>query len=429
MSDSTRARTLRASLKDGCAYSLMQGFGERNIPPFATWLSTGEAAFGLLVSLSAFAGGVFQVIGANLADHSGRRKSLFVGGSIVQALSWGGVLLAIYAPPPWNVTLLIAAQVVYLGALHFTIPAWSSTMGDVVPMDVRGRYFGLRNFWCGGAQLLSFTASACLLDLLKPHGLVAQGFVFLFAGALLFRLQSVFYLTGMHEPPYAVPESERFTMAQFVRRAPHGNFGRFVGYLTALHFGMAMAGTFMGYFMLRDLGWSYTEFMVASNLQLLGLFASQPVWGRLADRLGNKRILAVGGMGIGLIPVFWLVSLEQSWLFGVQLFDGLVWGAFQLAAQNYLFDVVRPPKRARCMAYANFFAGAGLSAGALIGGFLWARLPAHPVIAGVTFTHSFSVLLALSAGMRLGAGLLLLPTFTETRVRPPEPFRDLPRAA
>ncbi|MBI3272483.1 MAG: MFS transporter [Planctomycetes bacterium] len=413
-----RERTLSASVKDAVAYSVMQGLGERTVQPFAAFLGASESAFGLLTALSNLAGGLFQVVGANVVDEAGRRKRYFVAGGVVQALSWTLALFALGLPASWGVAALVLSQVVYLGAVHFTIPPWASVMGDVVPEDRRGRYFGGRNFWSGAAQIASFTVAAFLLDALKPHGLTATGFFALFAGALLARLVSVHYLTRMHEPVYLLAPSDRFSLADFLRRAPRANFGRFVFFVMAFFFGVALAGPFFGYYMLKDLGWSYTDFMIGQNLQMLALFATQPFWGRIADRIGNKRVMALGGFGVALIPVLWLFSADKWFLWAALVYDGVVWSAYQLSTSNYLYDAVTPPKRSRCTAYYNLFMNVGVFGGAMLGGGISRWFPAAVSGGKPGGLTAFVVLLLASAVGRFAACALFLPGLRELRVGP-----------
>lgn len=424
MSEDRRKRTLDAAIKEGVACSLMLGFGERNLPPLATFIRMPEAVFGALCSLSSLAGGIFQVVGANVVDAARRRKIFFVWGAVVQALSWILVAAAIFLQKPWNFMSLILSQILYVGALNFTIPPWSSVMGDTVAEDSRGRYFGKRNFWVGAGQLAAFTLAAVILDGLKPLGLLSWGFFCLFALSLAARMISVYYLTRMYEAPYHIQPSDRFTLADFVRRAPRANFGRFVFCCTMFIFGVSIAGPFFGYFMLKDLQWSYTEFMIATNVQMIASFVTQPLWGRLADARGNKFVLTLAMFGIGMIPLLWLPWHNKYYLFGVQIYDGLVWSAFQLSANNYIFDAVTPPKRARCTAYFNLFFAGGVFAGSLAGGLLIEALKGISPLAGTGLSHPFEVLLMLSAVGRLGAAIAGVGMFREFRVRPRAPISN-----
>ncbi len=78
-------------------------------------------------------------------DRTRRRKRLILSGAAVQMLSWLPMIAAIFAPRPAGYWLRLAGFAVYFMSVHFTVPAWMSMMGDLVPAGARGRYFGFRN--------------------------------------------------------------------------------------------------------------------------------------------------------------------------------------------------------------------------------------------------------------------------------------------
>ena len=165
---------------------------------------------------------------------------------------------------------------------------------------------------------------------------------------------------------------------------------------------------------------SPVDFLVLKPVILLALFGMQPLWGRLSDRVGTKRVLAIGGIATALIPVFLLVA-DNVWTLGAALiYDGIAWAAFNLAAGNYLFDIVTPPKRARCTAFYNLFFSTGLALGIFAGGLVAAYVPLPLTIAGIRIEHAFTLLLVLSALFRLLPNVLLLGSFGEYRLRPAE---------
>ncbi|MBI4616457.1 MAG: MFS transporter [Planctomycetes bacterium] len=418
MTEEERARTMAVSVKEGASFSVQQGLGERNVQPFAVFLGASAGWFGLAIGLAAFAGGICQILGANTVDRAGRRKWYIVTGAVVQALSWLLVVATMGFPLPWSVAILVLSQVLYFASVHFTVPAWFSIMGDVVPAERRGRYFGVRNFWCGTALFATFAGSAFVLDRAKEGEWLAGAFALLFAGSLVARLVSARYLGLMHDPAYAPSAADRFTLVEFVKRAPRANYGRFVFFSAAISGAIAIAGPFFGYYMLQDLGWSYTDYMVALNVQLLVLFSTQPLWGRIADRVGNRIVLSLGSLGIAAIPLLWLVSSGRWWLFGVQALDGLVFSAFQLASGNYILDCVTPPKRARCTAYYTFFCNSGVLLGALLGGLLFDAAPAGASVLGVPFARPFHLVLVASFVPRALTCLLFLPAMREMRLAP-----------
>ena len=62
--------------------------------------------------------------------------------------------------------------------------------------------------------------------------------------------------------------------------------------------------------MLRDLKFSYVEFMINSAASVLLQFLTLNRWGRLSDLFGNRLILITTGAIIPIMPTLWLI-LDQ----------------------------------------------------------------------------------------------------------------------
>jgi MFS family permease len=161
--------------------------------------------------------------------------------------------------------------------------------------------------------------------------------------------------------------------------------------------------------------------------QLVSFFAIQPVWGRLADRIGNKRILTIGGYGVVVTPLLLLLADHYTAhltspggglaaFMAVQAFDGIVWSAYSIAASNYLLDIVTPPKRARCTAYFTLFFVLGMAGGVTLGGLIAHYAPVPLQLGPWQVGHVFPLLLLTSAILRVLPNVLLLNSFKEYRL-------------
>jgi len=187
--------------------------------------------------------------------------------------------------------------------------------------------------------------------------------------------------------------------------------------------GGAIAGPFFGWYMLSEQGVQFSTlgFALIGTANLVTLFCTQPWWGRMVDRYGSKRVLTIGGYGVAVIPALFMVSDNYWYWLVIHIYDGAVWAAFGIAASAYIFYIVTPPKRARCIAYQTLLGSAGGLVGAFTGALLGMYLPAlWPMpwhVLGVTITHPFMVLLALSTLLRLLPNILLLGSFREFRLQ------------
>ena len=169
--------------------------------------------------------------------------------------------------------------------------------------------------------------------------------------------------------------------------------------------------------MLRDLQFSYAQFMANTGMSVLAQFLTLSQWGRISDAFGNRRVLAVTGLMLPLMPLLWVVSPNFWYLLLVQALSGLSWAGFTLGATNFLYDLIVREKRATYLAIHNILAGMGVFCGAILGGYLGVVLPERISFTGFTLVWLSPLLgvFAISAAARIVVLLALLPGIQEVR--------------
>lgn len=414
-------------MKDGLAWAVMVGAGERYVNPFIILGPSGVLRLGAISALPTLVGAIVQCFAANIVDRLGHRKPFFVLASVLQALAWVPFGVGMFLPLHSGYWLMLASFALYIGFGNAAGPPWTSVMGDLVPADRRGRYFGVRSGLIGAGLIVSTLGAGAWVTYagnqpgLALFSLSSRDFAFLtlFILALVARLMSAHYLNEMYEPPYRSHISDRFTLLDFVRRAPQAHFGRFVFYCMLLNVGVGFLGPYFFWYILGELHFSPFAFAAIGAVQWLAYYGFIVMWGWLADRVGSKRVLAIGGIGMAGVPLLLLLGDSFWWFVIVQVYDGLVASAYGLAAMNYLLDVVTPPKRARCAAYHALFVAAGTAIGTLTAALvvMWVPMPLH--LGGLAIAHPFQILLIGSAALRLLPSLLLLGSFQEFRLQRP----------
>ncbi len=436
--------SLRASIKDSLAWSVMQGAGAGYVAPFVILAGSGLLQIAALSGLPQLGSALVQWYSANLTDRLGRRNPLIIGTGFCQGLTWLPMCLAIFLPAKPSYWVMLVSYVAFMGFAAFNNPPWQSLMGDLVPSDRRGRYFGLRNALSGVMQVSAMLFAGWWIHYagdrpdLKFFGLSGQsvGFLSIFALAFVTRMISVYYLTRVYEPPYNPRPADRFSLLDFIRRAPRAHFGRFVFYCMIINAGYGFNGPFLAWYLLGSetiLGpgggsaasgaWHHFSTAAYGTIITASLLANllvQPLWGRLLDRLGSKRILEIGGVGIIFIPVLFLFCRSYPHFLLVEVYDGIVSAAFNIAVANYLYDVVTPPKRARCVAYYALFIAMGTLVGNFAGAFAGLLIPVPVHVFGWTIAEPFFLMLIGSAILRVIANVLLLGSFQEFRLSRPE---------
>lgn len=400
-------KSLRYSILDGSFFAAMVGFGDSFFSAFAVFLKATNIELSLLSSLPQAIGSSVQLLSNKLIKLLKSRQKLAYLGATLQAMMYILVALTFFMGK-MKVTYLVLFLSLYYTFGFVIIPAWSSWMGDLVDANRRGDYFGRRNKITGLVTFATFLTGGYILQNFTD-GTTKEfiGFATLFLLAMIARLISAWYLKKKYEPKYEVLEESQFTLMQFLKRAPSANFGKFVFYLCLMNLVVYIAAPFFTPYMLKDLNMSYMAFTAVNATAILAKYMTMPIWGRLSDKYGTKKILGLAGIIMPIVPLLWLLSGNFWYILAIQAYTGLAWAAFEMASFNFILDVTTPQKRATCVAYYNLLNGWSILAGAVIGGLIIRYNP---------FTlHSYLLVFLISGVLRYVASIIFLPKIKEMR--------------
>lgn len=420
-SDPKVERSLRHSLKDAAAFAVMIGIGETYLSAFALFLKATMPQIGLLASLPPLLGSLVQPVSAWLGRKTGHRKRLVLIGASVQATAWLPMVLLPLLFPEHALPLLIASVILYQCGSQLSTPQWGSLMGDIVPMRRRGRFFALRTKIVSMLTFVALAAGGLTLQGFSTKGQTLWGFALLFGIAMLARFVSIYHLSKMHDPAGHVASIEIPIGPNWWQRLRKSNFARFSVFFALMQFSVAISSPFFTVYMLRDLHFSYFEFMTNTGMAILVQFLTLNQWGRISDVFGNRRILAATGIVIPLMPLLWTFSANYWYLLFAQVVSGLTWAGFTLSASNFLYDLISRDKRTTYLAMHNMLASTCLFGGAMLGGYLGTTLPTEMTLFGHAFSWRSPLLgiFVVSAVARAIMVTLLLPRIREVRkVRP-----------
>ena len=421
--------SLDASIRDGRANAVMLGAGEAYLGPFGIFLQATTVQIGLLAALPQLAGAIVQWWSALVMDSCPCRLPRILTAVTVQALVWLPLagLPFVLGQGQGAATVLIWLAVISQAAAGFAVPVWNSLIGDLVPAEIRGRFFGQRNRANGLSSFLAMIGAGLTLHLFAQRGQAAWGFVIVFLVAGLARLNSRRWLARYRDPACVVSADQVFTFRQFLRRSPHSNFAIYVFYVGVVNLAVSFSAPYFSLYMLRDLHFTYLQFTAVTSVLSVTQFLMFRYWGELCDRFGNKKILNVCGWGIGVVPALWVFSSHIVYLGAIQVVAGLIWAGFSLASSNFLFDAVSPPKRARCVAYQGLINGVAFLVGSLGGGYAASHLPTSFALGPWVWrpVSALPALFLLSGLLRLAAAALMLRKFREVREVEAIRHRDL----
>ncbi len=420
-------RSLKHSIRDGAAYAVMTGAGESYFSAFAVFLKASTAQIGFLASIPALLASFAQLFSAWLGHKYGKRKALIIIGASLQAFIWFPLMFLPLLFPDHAVELLIGCIVLYHTFGNLAAPQWSSLMGELVTEHKRGRYFAKRTAISSMVSFIALVGAGLLLHFLGDAKTSQAGFILIFMIAVTGRLISLYHLSKMYDPPGHVAAMEiPFHTATF-KSLKSSQFIRYSVFFALVQFSVYIASPFFAVYLLRDLHFSYLQFMACSASTVMFQFIALQRWGRISDIFGNRIILKLCGLLIPLLPFFWLLSGNFYYLLVVQAFGGFIWAGFSLSASNSLYDLIPQKKRATYMAIHNVLCSTGLFFGAMLGGWLGTITSDHYNLLGyeITLTSALYNIFILSFLLRLITMLVFIPRLQEKRKVRRVPIRNL----
>lgn len=409
--------SLRHSVRDGVAYSVMSGVGETYFTAYALFLGASAAQVSLLAAVPPLFGAVAQLLAAWLEPRAGSRRTIILTGAFMQALTWFPIVWLPYFFPAHAVPVMVSCIVLYYGWIGLSAPLWSSLMGDLVPSRKRGRFFGGRTQLMSIASFAALVVGGLALEHFEVRDDARLGFTLIFTAAAAARMYSVYHLARMHEPLTGLTRAPLYSPAPLPAERYGVGFLHFSTFIAATNFAVSIAGPFFTVYMFKDLGFSYLQFTVATAVTVLTQFLTLRTWGRLADMFGNRAVLGVCGVMVPLVPALWLLSDSFAWILCIQVIGGWTWAGFSLAAGNYLYDIVPPGRRSSRWALHNFLNSIGICAGALMGGALSTMFPRSFQLFGHSFSWASGLwgLMLCSALLRGLVMIAFLPRLEEAR--------------
>jgi len=406
-------KTQKYSIIEGSFSSVSSGAGDSYVTPYALALGATNAQIGFLSSFPGLFGPISQILSSRLMEKY-QRKSLVTIFVFLQAISWflfilGGFFFLKSFYPEAIIPFLITSYIIYIIFGSMAGPPWFSMMGDVVPEKIRGKYFSKRNRINGFISIIITLSAALWLDYMEKSELIIIGFMILFGIAAFGRLMAAFYFRKHKVPDIKLEKGYYFSIFQFIKKAPFNNFGRFAIFIALINLSVNIAGPFFAVYMLKDLGLNYFWF-TAINISA-GLFTVIfiPIWGKFADKYGNREMLKLTSIFIPILPILWIFSPSPIYLILVpQLLSGIVWAGFNLASSNFIYDAVTVQRRGLAVSYYSLLNGIGVFLGAMIGGLV-------AQYGKVSFTSIFFFIFMLSGVARLIVILIMLPKIKEVR--------------
>jgi MFS family permease len=261
--------------------------------------------------------------------------------------------------------------------------AWQDMIGKIIPVERRGKFFGLTNFLGTATGVAGAWGATWLLD---TYGF-PRGYVWSFGAAAAMLLLSWAFLAMTREPAQEVtaPPVSQMQYLSSLPRVLRGdaNFGRFLLSQVVISLG-GMAAGFMAVYAVKRWGLSDGQAGRYTASMLVGQALSNLAFGALADRWGHKLVLEVstlmGGLGVGLA----VVASHPSWFYVVFALAGAQTAGILLSGLMIALEFAPESIRPTYIGLNNTVRGIGSGLAPLIGGLI-----AETMSYGILFTIAF----------------------------------------
>jgi predicted MFS family arabinose efflux permease len=319
-------------------------------------------------SFSSLTAAVLLLPGAFLVERLGHRKqiSLIFGGAMVRIVVLTLALLPLFLGGETLIFTAIAISVMREALINLAFPAWMSITGEIVPLKIRGRYFGSRNFIMGLAGMTTILiVGEWITRTNKP-----LGYQFALGIAFLLGMASMYSFSKLKDPNDQ-PSSSKGAMLNLpgmlrdVRQ--HPAFLAFCVTASIWNFSINIAGPFFSVYMVQELQATATLVGISSIIGNLVRLSVQRKAGELTDRWGPRQVQRICMFLIPLVPALWAFSSAMWQIYLIEILAGITWGAFNLSSFNYLLSLIPDDQRARYSALYQITVTLSLACGAALG--------------------------------------------------------------
>lgn len=404
--------SLRASTIDG-AFAAVYTITTTGIllSNFLVELHASPVAIGMLTSIPMLVN-LIQPVGAYLSERitSRFRYSLWTNGPA--RLVWLILVLGIVAFS-WGLVNSHQLVILTLGIVLVSNvfnglggASWLSWMAQIVPRKLRGRYFGLRNSVASLTNLICVALAGLAIS--KWYGGAIQGYgVVVFVGILsaIASLGCQYFQVDINPQqqntlPSGISENKALSIEAIDSDLPNTentetnsdlalsgdsstgksilkdfNFLMFVLYFGSWVFAVNLSAPFFNYYLLDTLDIDVSYVTIYGSLRAGATLVMLILWGKLADKIGNRPILIFVGIVLALTPLLWLLVGNSQldiwlWLPLLHILLGITWAAIDLCNNNIQLGIAPVKNQAIYFAIVAAVAGVSGALGTTIGGFV-----------------------------------------------------------
>ncbi|MGC9069975.1 MAG: MFS transporter [Elusimicrobiales bacterium] len=363
-------KSIEYSIKDGICWASMVGFVEPYIIPFAINLGSNNLFIGFLRSIPSLLSSLSQTVSEMLVVRLRSCKKVVFRAVFVQALTIFIISFSIFINIWWAKYFFLLMIIIYNFSGSIASAPWATLMGEYLPANKRGRFFGIRLQIIGVVFFLSSFIVGYFLK--KYHSSEKEILFVFFILASFFRFLSAYYVSLMYEPEKKFHIPQKYThFYDFLSFSLNSYMKKIFTAIFLLLFSVYIAAPYFSVYVLKELKFDYMRYMFLTSFGQVLIWISARGWGRIVDRYGSVLTLEKGLLFIPFISLLWMLTKNFWYLLLVEVFSGFVWGAFSIVYNTIIYEYVESKERTRYTACLIFVMSIAQFLGSIIGGLLY----------------------------------------------------------
>ncbi len=367
------------------------------MPLFVKQLTDSNLAIGLIPAINSLGMLLPQLLIANYIERLPIKRMYVFWVAISERLAL--LIIALFAI--WfgksNPQLLLLLYFVCWGwhslSMGFNFPAYYGLISKVIPVNRRGKLYGV-----GGAVggLLGLLGAGISQYLLNGWGF-PWGFAYCFIIATIILTISVAPLAVVREPVYP-KQKPRKTLGEYFKSLPgilktDYNFSRYIISQVIFYFSI-MAPAFYTVYAINKFGVSTGGVAIFTAIIMGTNTIAHPIWGYLADRRGYKLVLSLSLIFMIIAPLWALLAPSLILFYLVFVLNSIAITGYGISNFNIILEFSPPDNVPTYMALSSTICSPFKSLTPILGGIIADKMGYSLVfiIATIAASLSFIVL-------------------------------------
>ena len=292
-----------------------------------------------------------QVLSTTLLSRYGYKRLTMAGWGARSFCLIVPITLALLAPPapvPWMINSMVVATFIYCLLRAIGTSALTTWFYQLVPADLRGRYWATDQLTTGVAIGVSLLVYAIFFSVLPIY----TAFILLYLIAVVGALFAYRQLKKLPDAEKPKPISLEKIMTETPRLMTQPSFFRSYLWISVTFFcGITPLAPFAVYYLKTSAGVSTSQVILLTMLTYVGLIVANITMRKHMDQIGAKPFFKAAFLSYALISAAWIVFLftggKAYWTLPLLFFlQGAGSGFWNSANLSYLVKILPEHDRA-----------------------------------------------------------------------------------